>query len=367
MKRNDRGFSLIELTIAGSASIVVVMTAFVALSALQRSGSRQAQAEEVVSGARLAMEVIARDIRSAGDALDLLPSTCLDAAHHIDVTPMPFSCPVILEPHPWRIILARNAWTAADGTRSIYEVDDEPPPDTRAFAEEAENVVMYRFIRKQALPTLADGAGGTRSAHLGRIERVVNPFSFPTGGVAAAPSVTVLLDNVLLDDRMRANPADPTDIDHRYDHALFMYQVLTETGELLGPVGDRVTATGGPYLTPPLRFFPIGPPAAQKNVSPWAADFAAQVVGLEADTTAHTGLLRTGSAGMLASNRDSDLRVILDRNRIRAVRVAFKVVGPERTDIVDGVDIDPSVPGTARIYEFETSVEIKPLAQELAL
>ena len=362
--RNARGFTLLELTIAGAASVVVVLTAFVALSALQRSSTRQSEADQVVSEGRLALEVIARDIRSAGDALDLLPTFCVEDADRQDDAP--FSCPVVLEPHPWRVILARNAWSAAGGGRSRSELGDDPPPLIRTFVEEPQNAVAYRFVPTREIAALADGSGATRQAWLGRIERVVNPFGFPVG-TGASPVVSVLLENVLLDDRMRTNPADESDIDHRYDFSLFMYQVLTATGEFQGAIAARTTSTGGPFLTPPLRFFPIGDPGDFEVASPWAKDFDAEVVGLEADDKSYEGLLATASAGMKASEKDSDLRLVLDRNRIRAIRVAFKVVGPERPDIIDGVDLDPDVPGTARVYAFETTAEIKPLAHELAL
>ena len=360
--RNERGFTLLELMIAGSASVVVVLTAFVALSTLQRNAARQSEADQVVSEGRLALEVIARDIRGAGDALDLLPSFCVaDADRHDDAS---FSCPAVLEPHPWRVVLARNAWNAAGGGRSRAEVGDDPPPLVRAFTDEPENVVAYRFVQTREIPALADGTGATRHAYLGRIERVVNPYGFPVGS-GAKPVVTVLLENVLLDDRMRTNPAVETDVDHRYDHSLFMYQVLTTTGEFQGAIAARTTSTGGPFLTPPLRFFPIGDPGDFRDESPWAQDFDAEVVGLEADATTYAGLLATGSAGMKASEKASDLRLLLDRNRIRAVRVAFKVVGPERIDVGDGLDIDPDHPGLAPVYAFETTAEIKPLAHEL--
>ncbi len=364
--RNARGFTLIELMIAGTAAIVVVLGAFVSLTALQRSGARQAEAEDVVSSARLALEIMARDVRSAGDALELLPGRCLFSTNEHPDASDTFNCPAVLEAHPWRVILARNAWSASDGTRSRSELTDVAPSTTRAFNQEPENVVMYRFVQTKHLPTLEDADGTTRDAYIGRIERVVNPFKFP--GTAGTEQVTVLLDNVLLDDRMRTNPADATQVDGRYDHALFMYQVLTQSDEFAGALSARTTSTGGPFLTPTLRFFKIADPGAVKTSRPYAQDHDAEIVGLEEDTTAYTSLLKGGSKGMKASAPDSDMRLVFDQGRIRTVRIAFKVLGPERVDIKDGVDLDDDpTNGTARVYAFETTAEIKPLALYTAL
>ena len=358
--RNDRGFTLIELMIASTMAVIVVMGGFVALTSLQKNAARQAEAEEIVSTARVALEIMARDIRFAGDALELLPGDhCLDATYrHPSFNPA-FKCPAVLEAHPWQIILARNAWASSSGGRSRSELTDVAPSTTRAFNAEPENVVMYRFVEKEHHTGLKDADGTTRDAYIGRIERVVNPYGF----AGQEPQTTVLLDNVMLDDRMRTNPADPSQVDSRYDHSLFMYQVLTKSDEFAGDLSTRTTSTGGPFLTPPLRFFRIGDPGALKTTPPYAADHEAQVVGLDAASSTYTGLLRTSSNGMKASTMVSDLRLILDQGRIRTVRIAFKVLGPEHDYNKDGVAPDGNLAnGTAQVYAFETTAEIKPLA-----
>lgn len=360
--RRDRGFTLIELMIAGVLSAVVVMGGFIALTGLQRSGARQTEADEVVAGARLAMELIARDVRSAGDSLDLLGTPCLPTTDsHPDRT---FQCPAILEPHPWRMIIARNAWTNAAGTGPASDrTTDIPPVSTREFGKWPENVVMYRFVPygDGTQKTFGDG----RHGYLGRIERVVNPFGFPRNTTASAAQITVLLDNVLLDDRMREKP-DGTEVDHRYDFSLFLFQVLTTKDKFVGSLSSRDTsAADDAFLTPPLRFFPPSSPGNLVTVSPYMPNRVAAIVGLDADTTSHEGLLKGAgvSKGMNPGQRDSDLRLILDRSEIRTVRIAFKVVGPERTDHTTGLDLDGNAAnGRARVYAFESTAELKPLA-----
>ncbi len=359
-----RGFTLIELMIAGVLSAIVVFAGFIALTGLQRSGARQTEADETVGRARLAMEIIARDIRSAGDSLDLLGTPCIDAAKaYPDRT---FQCPAILEPHPWRIVIARNAWTDAAGTGPGRYLDtDRPPATTRLFHEWPENVVLYQFVTDQTGPkTFGDG----RKGYLGRIERVLNPFGFKRGTVASLPQTTVLLENVLLDDRMREKP-DGTDSDRRYHHSLFMYQVLTTSAYFVGSLSTRDTsAAADAFLTPPLRFFAPGSAGSLNSAEPYLPDHDASIVGLDpyegADPTPYTaGLLATGSKGFKASDPDSDLRLLLDRSLIRTVRIAFKVVGPERTDNTTGLDLDGNpANGRANVYAFETTAEIKPLA-----
>lgn len=359
--RREHGFTLIELMIAGVLSAVVVFGAFFALTGLQRSGARQTERDEVVSAARLAMELITRDIRSAGDSLDLLGTPCLPSTNaHPDRT---FECPAILEPHPWRIALARNGWTDAAGTGpGRNRTTDLPPLSTRAFAKWPENVVMYRFVPygDGSIRTFGDG----RRGYLGRIERVLNPYDFPRGTTASSAQTTVLLENVLLDDRMREKP-DGSAVDPRYDHALFMFQVLTTKDKFVGALSSRDTsAASDAFLTPPMRFFAPGSPGNLVKVAPYMPDHVADVVGLDTEATSNTSLLKTGSKGLKASVRDSDLRLVLDRSLIRTVRVAFKVVGPERTDDATGLDLDDNAAnGTARVYAFESTAELKPLAQ----
>ncbi len=360
----NRGFTLIELMVAGVLSAVVVFGAFVALTSIQRSGLRQTESDAVVGEARLAMELIARDVRNAGDSLDLLPENCVGAFAHATAN---YRCPAVLEPHPWRLALARNAWRSSSGApQGRRRTDDLPPPTNRNFEDEPENVILYRFVPDGEVRDLTDSDGVTRQGVLGRIERVVNPYGFkrPAEASAAPAQVSVLLENVLLDNRMRINPADPTEIDHRYDFSLFLYQVLTTAGEFAGDADlvGRPTGLARAFLTPPLRFFPASLPAALNTAKPYAPDHAAEVVGLEKTTKSYEGLL-TGSTKMDASDPTSDLRLVLDRNRIRTVRIAFKVVGAEHPDVTDGLDLDGNpANGRARVWDFETVAEIKPLS-----
>jgi prepilin-type N-terminal cleavage/methylation domain-containing protein len=359
----DRGFTLIELMIAGVLSAGVVFSGFLALSEIQRSSARQTEAQAIVGEARLALEVMAGDIRTAGDSLDLLPEDCLGDLAHATAEAR---CPAVLEAHPWRLALARNAWRAKSGEpEGRRRTDDLPPPATRRFEHEPGNVVLYRFVPRGEAAELTDGDGRTRQAVLGRIERVVNPYGFARPDeTESPPRVTVLLDDVLLDDRMRVDPADPDQVDHRYDHALFLYQVLTRQGEFTGDpdLVGRATGLDRTFLTPPLRFFPAAAPAELVTEPPYAPNHPAEVVGLEKTTKSYPGLL-PGSDRMNANDPGSDLRRILDRNRIRTVRIAFKVVGPEHPDVADGLDLDGNRRnGTARVWSFGTTVEIKPLS-----
>ncbi len=355
-----RGFTLVELMVAGTISLLLVAGAFGLVNEVQRTAMRQAEASERVSAARVAMEVIARDIRGAGDSLDLLPDTCLGAA---GFQPTEARCPALLDAHPWRVAIARNAWDDEDDDGSVWGADDLLPPVDRRFDQEPRNVVSFRFVPDgDGSPVaLSGGVGGSRHGVLGRIERVVNPFRFK----GEEPRVTVLLDRVLLDDRMRTDPLTPDEADHRYDYALFMYRVATRTGEFEGALSSRSTSVGGYFLTPPLRFFTAEVPSAYEPMPPWTpADYTPEIVGLASDETPTTKLLSAGTGSLDPADATSDFRLVLDRNRIRAVRVAFKVVDErEKADVRDGLDLDGNPHnGTARVHAFETTVELKVLA-----
>lgn len=360
-----RGFTLIELLVAGTISLLLVAGAFGIVTHVQRTSLRQAEASERVAAARVAMEAMARDLRGAGDALDLLPAPCLGDK---GFAPTDALCPALLDAHPWRVAIARNVWVDADGDGSTWSAADSLPPPARRFEQEPRNVVTYRFVpREDAEPRpMRGGVGGSRSGVLGRIERVENPFGF----VGEAPRVTVLLDGVLLDDRMRSDPQDPGRTDPRYDHALFLYRVAARSGELAGALGTRSTSLGGAFLSPPLRFFAPAPPPPYTAAAPWlgaAYADAKQIVGLGADATPAQRLLAAGTGSLDPTDPTSDLRAVLDRNRIRAVRIAFKVVDErEKPDLAGGLDLDGNpANGTARVHAFETTVELKVLASRL--
>lgn len=364
--RRDSGFTLVELMIAGLLSALVVFGGFVALSSVQRSSQRQTAADGLVSGGRLAMELMARDIRSAGDSLDLLPTPCLGTVAHANRN---FQCPAILEPHPWRVVIARNAWGV--GPDGIRGTTDDVPDVTTAFDRKPENVVAYEFQYDSVyhptgtIKTFTDG----RKGWLGRIVRIDNPFLFPGG--EGTPTTTVLLENVLLDDRMREGPNG--EVDRRYGLALFLYQLLTSSNELVGDLSTRATTAGDAFLTPPLRLFTTATPLAFRTDPPYMPDYPSarlEIVGLDdtpaSSTSSRTGLMRSSSQGMVASTKTSDLRLILDRNRIRTVRIAFKVVGHEQVGLTTGIDLDDNpATGLAPVFGFETTAEIKPLAHFL--
>lgn len=339
------GFTLVELLIAGTISAIVALAGFAALTAMQDQASDQRRVADLTSQARLALDLIGRDIRMAGDSQEMLPVHCLNGVQSPGTA---FQCSAILDPHPWRVTLTKNTWDP--GTDGVLSTMDDRAPQL-AFNLQPDNVVTYQFVKTRDVTKPGDA--GYRGV-LGRLERIVNPFQF----AGAQREVTVLLDRVLLDNRMRVNPANPTENDPRYDHSLFMYQVLsTLSGEFEGAaVYTERTTRHGSFLLPPVRFFdPLGtyqtyqaaPPAA-----PWLPDYGTpHIVGLGGSTT----VLLRGS-----SSFDTDLRFVLDRNRIRAVRVALKVVDPrEDPDLGDGIDVDPTRPGTARVFSFETTVELK--------
>lgn len=362
--RRDAGFTLLELMIAASCGLIVVAAAFAVLTSTQRVVGKQAAADDLVASARIAMEVMARDIRSAGDSMGLLSAPCLDSAGFL---PTDHLCPAILDPHPWRIAVARNAWIDANADGSTFSKEDEMPPPTRAFADGPDNVVVYQFVPEAGYetPKAIKGSGGDRVGSIGRLERVANPFGF--GG--EAPRVTVLLDRILLDDRMKSDPSDPTASDGRFSHSLFMYRLLTRSGDLQGDAGlvSRASTYNGLFLSPPLRFFQVGNPPDYNAVRPWMPAYNQQIVGLKADGSPVNGLFSSGALNFQAAPADpttSALRLILDRNRIRAVRVAFKVVDSrERPGVVEGIDLDGDpANGLAQVYMFETMVELKPLA-----
>ncbi len=347
VRRRDAGFTLIELMIAGTLSALVVFGAFIALTGVQVAAATQNRTVDLVSQGRIALELIGKDIRMAGDSVNDLPAPCLGGMADPESS---WGCPAILEPHPWRIVLARNAWGAgADGIPGT--TDDVPDPVT-PFAQKPANVTAYEFQPTTALTTYADG----RQGYLGKLVRIENPLRFP-GGTGTA-TTTVLLENVLLDDRMVVDPAAPTTGDPRFAHALFLYGVLsTAPNEFAGDETfvNRTTREGS-FLLPPVRFFEIAGttlPALPTTPPFRPTTHAFEIVGLKADGTAQDELQAS------VDNEDA-LQFVLARNRIRTVRVAFKVVAAkDDPNFTGGFDLDPDTPGTAPVYPFESTFELK--------
>lgn len=353
----SRGFTLIEVMVAGVLASLVALAGFAALSGVQTAAARQRRAVDLISQGRVAMELIGRDLRTAGDSVDRFPSPCLGA---LGWPNSPYRCAAILEPHPWRVVFTRNVWEL--GANGIPYTSDDIPPNT-ALTENPQNVVAYQFVPNGA-GKVNIGPNG-RQGVIGRLERVVNPYKF--GGTA--PQVTVLLDKVVLDNRMRVSPADPNVNDPRYDYALFMYQVMSvTTGEYAGNAAFTTRNTReGSFLLPPARFydpfgtyapFTIGSAAVAAPYLP--TNYTAQVVGLAADATPATRL-RTA-----AGTFGEDMRYMLDMNRIRTVRVAFHVVAStEDPGLTTGIDLDPDKPGTAASYPFEATFELKVFSSDM--
>lgn len=342
---NSRGFSLVELMIAGTTAAIVVFFAFMTIGSVQGAAATQQRGIELVSRGRLALEVIGRDIRSAGDAVQILPFHCITG---FQAGGTPDGCAAILDPHPWRITLARNAWVTPSGQPAGTAADGL---STAPFDSDPNNVVTYQFVPRAELPASAGFTGV-----LGRIERIQNPFSF--GG--EAPRTTVLVENVLLDERMRVDPATNA-ADSRYDFALFLYQVMSSrSDEYLGDpdIVARPTTTSA-FLLPPMRFFAIPSPGtglpAPNMVPPYLPDYGgSEIVGLYTDDAVSPTLFQ------VSTGFDRDLRYVLDYNRIRTVRVAFKVLDErEDPEYAGGIELDPSSPGTAHVLPMEATFELK--------
>jgi prepilin-type N-terminal cleavage/methylation domain-containing protein len=352
--RSARGFTLLEVIIAAAISLFLVAGAFVAVGRAHQTSIGQERAVDLASQARLVMELIGRDIRNAGDSVQFLPSHCLvnPATGVATQAPgAPFGCPAILEPHPWRLTMTRYMWDAgADGIP--FTADDQM--STAVFSANPENVVSYQFVPRQ------QWSNGEHRGYLGRIERVVNPFGF----AGQDPVKTILLDNVLVDNRMLVSP-DGSQRDERRDYSVFMYRILSVTsGEYSGHQAYTQRATKeGSFILPPMRFFAfpnMGDIPAwevnQEGLEPpyLPAGYTTELVGLQPDAST-VGTLRASSAGFAA-----DLRYVLDFNRIRAVNVSFKVVeSREDPGFFTGIDLDPDTPGTARVLQVESTYELK--------
>lgn len=343
-----RGFTLLEVILAAAISLLVIGGAFVALSRAHQTSIAQDRNVDLASQARLALELIGRDIRNAGDSVQFLPAHCLEGTQ---ASGAPFGCPAILEPHPWRLTMSRYTWDAGpDGIR--LTADDQL--GSSPFDDDGENVVSYQFVPR------VRWSDDDHDGYLGRLERIVNPYGF--GG--ADPEVTLLLDNVFVDNRMLVSP-DGTERDPRRDYAVFMYRILSVTsGEYSGHDAYTKRSTEqGSFILPPMRFFEF-PDIA--SIDTWAtnqdgltppylpAGYTAEMVGLQPDDST-VASLRSTSSGF-----DADLRYVLDYNRIRAVHVSLKLVeAREDMNHHGGLDLDPDRPGTARVIQVESTFELK--------
>jgi len=366
----DRGFTIIELVVAMTISFLVIVGAFVGLTSIQSEASRQRRSVEIVGPARQALDILARDIRMAGDSANLFADCIVAFRNPLATLP----CPAVLDAHPWRLTLARNAW----GLDETFTVEDELPVGA-TLESNPRNVVTWQFEPTERRTVVHGGA--ERDVVFGRLVRIQNPFGF----LDEEPQRAVVLDNVIVDDAMRVDPATGAS-DPRYDHAVFTFQLLGRETEYDGDdeIVDRVTSAKdltnlSLFLTPPVRFFdPLdfvdGLPEPSADLA-YSADYGETAVrGLRKATA--SGLPADGAKLFAASIIDdedvdamdptlpqSDLRRVLDQNRIRTVRVAFKVFDPrEERRRRDGLDLDgdPSN-GTAEVFAFEAYVGLRVL------
>src|SRR5438093_4072057 len=84
--RSEHGFSIIELMVAVAAFSVVSLAAFAVLQSGQRNALMNDQTVKVQQNVRLAMDLIARDIRMTGygnPAVGILPLPC---TNHMNAT-----------------------------------------------------------------------------------------------------------------------------------------------------------------------------------------------------------------------------------------------------------------------------------------
>src|SRR5690606_13275053 len=150
--------------------------------------------------------LIGRDMRTAGDSVQFLPAHCLSdpaTGTQTQSPGAPFGCPAIMEPHPWRLTMSRYVWEAGpDGIP--FTADDGL--GVAPFNATPVNVVSYQFVPQTKF------VDGTHEGFIGQLQRVVNPFGF----AGQDPEVTILLDNVVVDNRMLVSP-DGSDRDARRD------------------------------------------------------------------------------------------------------------------------------------------------------
>jgi type II secretory pathway pseudopilin PulG len=350
-----RGFTLVELMIAGVLAALVVSAGFMALSGTQLAAATQQRAVDRVSRARLAMELVGNDIRSAGDAVNFLPEWCLSPNHDPSSE---WACPAILDAHPWRITLARNAWS--EGPDGIPNTTDDVPNTTLAFNANPDNVVTYEFRPVGDKKTVGD-----RQYYRGRLVRIRDPFNF---GGEGSRRETVLLDDVVVDNRMVVDPENPADHDERFDFAVFTYRILSNGPEEFQGDPSIVSRNTkhGVFLLPPAAFYEVGGTLPeQPEGAPYRPTYSnPSFKGSKGKGKGKAVGLRKNST---AAQFENDLKFLLDHNRIRAVRVAFKTVaGDEQEGRTDGIDVDPSRPGTAPTVLLESMFELKVFSSHLA-
>ena len=164
--RRQRGFTLIELTIAGSLGVIVALAAFVGVASIQRAVAAQQNLSDLTSNGRLALDLMTRDIRSAGDSLELLPQHCMAGLHSPGT---PHNCAAVLDPHPWRITVTRNSWQVGSD-KMLYTSDDKPP--VLSFENNPADAVTYEFVPVDGERDL----GGTHRGYIGQLRQIKNPF-----------------------------------------------------------------------------------------------------------------------------------------------------------------------------------------------
>lgn len=422
--QRSRGFTLLELIIAGGLAGIIAVAAFAAVTNMQQATGTQMEATSVFSSGRFGLDMMLRDIRMAGDSNELFANYCIrdPAMRHPNTL---YACPAILEAHPWRIVLAMNNWApAAAGVgidiNSPFAVGATPPTRASMLWDRPDNMVAYEFVplidADFPIETLqVRNPAGTndfqRDVIRGRIDRIVNPFGLDTAGGfnVLPPQRSVLVENVVLDNAMRCNPLnpensnDPDACDPRFDHALFGYRLLARQNTLVETAGRTTSSTM--FLSPPLNFYAPGRPAFQFGVDAPTDGLtfaglptAAEVRGLKAgavpagdgirlydDTVAELdGFTRESMADALVAADpfnptipNSVIRLIYDRQRIRAVRVSFKVYsGREDPNYRLGLNLDdqdaaaPQVTtglGTSPLFQFESEAELKVFSSRASL
>jgi prepilin-type N-terminal cleavage/methylation domain-containing protein len=396
--RTSRGFTLIEVMIAAALAAALAAAAFSAIAVVQNIAGTSARAASMGAEGRTGLDIMGRDIRNAGDSLQAGVANCLGAPGVIQANAEGISqCPAVLEPHPWRLTLARYVWQDGDPANGIgpdgstFGMDDIPRDMVNAaLNDNGNNVVSYEFVPDPAqdVPRPVTDYSVTppqgRQAWFGRIDRVVNPFAFPIPGGNPITTRSVLIDNVELDDALivdaTTNPPTPNlDV----ANSLFTYQVAYRPGELAQGGNDPVVT--GTLLSPPLRFFAVSAANQPRGFDtilgyafggglPYAGiGYDAEVAGfLPFDGAAEGPLLSAGiTSGVIGNLGDptSDVRYLIDRNRFRAVRVTFRVhEGRDPTSGLPledpryrlGLDVDGDIrTGTAHVVSFQATFAIK--------
>lgn len=430
MRKDASGFTLLELMIAGGLAGLIAVAAFAAVTNMQQATGAQMEATTVYSSGRFGLDMMVRDVRMAGDSSELFANYCIrnEGNRH---TSTAYACPAILEAHPWRVVLTMNNWTPAAsvagdeiGVRSPFGAGATPPTRNSMLWDRPDNTVAYEFVPMRAGNTVVDldenlrvraptGAGWfARRVIRGRIDRIVNPLALAADGtsdpLATPPMRSVLVENVVLDNAMRcssnnpSNSTTPADCDPRADFALFSYRLLARDSTFLEMKAR--TSASRMFLSPPLNFYPVGRPTTQIG-SPvlgsmtWGMPAAvAAVTGLKADTSGEIGdadrLYDKDAANLDGYTRESFddaagaaapfnpevgnsiIRLIYDRQRIRAVRISFKVYsGREDPTYPLGLDLDGHEgplplavgPGTSPLFHFESEAELKVFNSRAAL